>query len=139
MARKWTSFSFREASYDYEGASLKRHWGRLHRGDNEPFPKDAEVQEAWRHHHAGDFQEAVNIGTSVGGSGWNAAIEYYQKALKLNPDSAIAHIEYANGLLLLFGKTRIDEATKRYEQAAATEPVDAMERLDVEMARAELA
>ena len=32
----------------------------------------------------------------------------------------------------------MQEATKLYEQAAATEPQDAMERLDVEMAQAEL-
>jgi hypothetical protein len=31
------------------------------------------------------------------------------------------------------------EATKLYEQAAACEPADAMEHLDVELARAELA
>ena len=30
------------------------------------------------------------------------------------------------------------EATRLYQQAAATKPMDAMERLDVEMARVEL-
>ncbi len=55
-----------------------------------------------------------------------------------SPKSAIAQIEYANGLILLFGKSRLAEATKLYEAAAACDPADAMERLDVERAKAEL-
>lgn len=68
----------------------------------------------------------------------DSALDYFQKALKLNPDSAIARIEYANGLIMMFGKTRLDEATKLYEDAAALKPADAMERFDVERAKAEL-
>jgi tetratricopeptide (TPR) repeat protein len=68
----------------------------------------------------------------------DSALEHFQKALKLNPGSAIAHIEYANGLIVLFGKQKLDEATKLYEQAAKCQPADAMERLDVELAREEL-
>ena len=49
----------------------------------------------------------------------DSAVEHFQKALKLFPESAIAHIEYANGLIMLFGKGRIAEATKLYEEAAA--------------------
>ena len=67
-----------------------------------------------------------------------SALEHYQKALKLYPDSAIARIEYANGLILLFGKDRLDDATKLYEQAAKCKPMDAMERLDVGLAQSEL-
>ena len=68
----------------------------------------------------------------------DAAVEHFEKAIKLNPDSAIARIEYANGLLMLFGKARIGDAEKLYREAAAIEPADAMERLDVEHAKAEL-
>ena len=46
-------------------------------------------------------------------------------------------VEYANGLVMLEGDKRMKEATKLYEDAAACEPLDAMERLDVEMAKAE--
>ena len=67
-----------------------------------------------------------------------SALEHFERAIKLFPESPIAHIEYANGLLLLFGKGKIDEATKLYEKAAKSKPADAMERLDVERARAEL-
>ena len=39
---------------------------------------------------------------------------------------------------MLEGDKRMKEATRLYEQAAASEPLDAMERLHVEMARVEL-
>ena len=68
----------------------------------------------------------------------DSAVEHYQKAIKLHPDSAIARIEYANGLLLLYGKGKIADAEKLYQEAAKIAPADAMERLDVEMAKAEL-
>lgn len=257
MAKKWAKFPYRATAYAYDGAALKKHWDRLHRGDGEPLPKDVAVLDAWRHFHAGEFQEAVETGIAAGGAGVNAAIkaqsiyanyleraakeklalfeeaagwaaerrvrapkdanahylyayalgrysqgisvakalaqgfggkikdaltlalkllpahaeahtaygayqaevvnkvgglvagmtygakkesalEHYQAALKLHPESAIARIEYGNGLILLFGKARLDEATALYEQAAACEPMDAMERLDVELARSEL-
>ena len=257
MAKQWTKFPHPDKTYAYDGAALKRQWDRLHRGDGEPFPKDVAVLDAWRHYHAGEFQQAVEAGVAAGGAGTNAAIkaqsiyanylekaakaklalfeeaagwaaerraeapkdanahylyayalgrygqgisvakalaqgfggkirdalttalklapahaeahtaygayqaevvnkmgglvagmtygakkesalEHYQKALKLHPDSAIARIEYANGLILLFGKDRLDEATKLYEQAAKCKPMDAMERLDVELAQSEL-
>lgn len=92
----------------------------------------------------GAYQAEVidKVGALVAGMTYGAkkdsALEHFQKALKLSPDSAIAHIEYANGLIMLFGKSRLDEATKLYTQAAASKPADAMERLDVELARSEL-
>jgi tetratricopeptide (TPR) repeat protein len=257
MAAKWVKFPHAEKAYAYDSASLKKHWDRLHAGDREPYPKDADAQTAWRHFHAGEFQQAVEVGTKAGGAAVNAAVkaqaiyanylektekvklalfeqatgwaeerqaaapkdanayylyayalgrysqgisiakalaqgfggkikaaltsalklspshadahtafgsyqaeiiakvgalvggmtygakkdsalEHYQKALKLNPDSAIARIEYGNGLILLMGNSKIDEATKLYEQAVKCKPADAMERLDVELARSEL-
>jgi tetratricopeptide (TPR) repeat protein len=257
MAQKWAKFPYDASDYVYDGAALKKSWPRLHRGDCEPFPKDAATQEAWRAFHAGEFQRAVEAGIAVGGAAVNAAVkaqsiyanyldkteksrlalfqeaaqwadarrklapgdanahylyayalgrysqgisvtkalaqgfggkikdalskalqlvpahadahaaygayqaeviskvgglvagltygakkdsalEHYQKALKLNPDSAIDRIEYANGLIMLFDQTRLDEATKLYEEAAQCDPADAMEKLDVELARSEL-
>ena len=258
MARKWTKFPHADKAYVHDAASLKKQWARLHKGDAEPFPKDAGVLEAWRHFHAGDFGQAVEAGRSEGGAGINAAVKaqtiyasyleksdkakielleeaaaladarrreapkdanahylyafalgrysqgisvtkalaqgfggkikdallttiksqpkhaeaqtaygsyqaeviekvgalvagmtygakkdaaltHYQTALKLHPESAIARIEYANGLILLFGKGRLDEAQRLYEEAAACKPVDAMEQLDVLFAKSELA
>ena len=102
-------------------------------------PAHAEAHTAYGAYQA----EVVNkMGGLVAGMTYGAkkesALEHYQKALKLHPDSAIARIEYANGLILLFGKDRLDEATKLYEQAAKCKPMDAMERLDVELAQSEL-
>jgi len=258
MAKKWAKFPHPATAYTYDRAALKKHWDRLHRGDCEPMPKDVAVLDAWRHYHAGEFQQAVQIGIAADGAGVNAAIkaqsiyahylergakeklalfeeaagwaaerrvrapndanahylyayalgrysqgisvakalaqgfggkikdaltlalklspkhadahiaygayqaevinkvgglvagmtygakkesalEHYQRALKLHPESAIARIEYGNGLILLFGKGRLDDATALYEQAAKCEPMDAMECLDVELARSELA
>ena len=102
-------------------------------------PKHADANIAY-----GAYQSEVidKVGGLVAGMTYGAkkdsAVEHFQKALKLNPDSAIARIEYANGLIMLFGKSRLDEATALYEQAAACKPADAMERLDVERAKAEL-
>ena len=48
-------------------------------------------------------------------------------------------VEYANGLVMLEGDRKMKEATRLYEQAAACKPMDAAERLDVELAKAQLA
>jgi hypothetical protein len=47
-------------------------------------------------------------------------------------------MECANGYVMLEGDKRMPEAEKLYASAAALTPRDAMERLDVEMAKAEL-
>jgi len=82
------------------------------------------------------------VGALVGGMTYGAkkesAVEHFKKALKLNPDSAIARIEYANALAMMFGDARMKEAEKLYAEAAKCKPADAMERLDVELAKEEL-
>ena len=103
-------------------------------------PKHAEAHTA-----LGAYQAEVvdKVGAMVGrltyGASKDVAVTHFESALKLAPESAIACIEYANALVMLFGKGRMDEAVKLYAKAAAATPVDAMERLDVELARAELA
>ncbi len=102
-------------------------------------PRHADAHTAY-----GSYQAEVieKVGGLVAGMTYGAkkdsAIEHFEKAVKLFPESAIAKVEFANGLLLLFGKGRIAEATKLYEAAAAAKPQDAMERLDVELAKSEL-
>ena len=66
------------------------------------------------------------------------AIRHFEQAIKLNPQSAVAHMEYANGLLMLHGDKQKKKAIELYRKAAAMKPMDAMERLDVEQAKAEL-
>jgi tetratricopeptide (TPR) repeat protein len=249
---KWNKFPHDQKAIIYAGDALKKNWDALHKGDNEPFPKDAELQEAWRQYHAGNFAEAAELGegsvagikaksiyatylekkdaakvklfqeameaadalrasepknanahyqyayaagrysqsisiikalkegyggkikaaletvlkldskhaeayTAMGayhaeiidkvggmvgkltyGASKDAAVENYEKALKLAPHSPIAHIEYANGLLMLFGDKEVDKATKLYEKASKMKGRDAMEVLDVAMANDEL-
>ena len=62
----------------------------------------------------------------------------HRRALELNPSSAIALLEAADGLLKMEGNQRRKEAEKLRARAAACTPLDAMERLDVETARAAL-
>lgn len=249
---KWTKFPHDQKSITYAGDALKKNWDALHKGDNEPFPEDANLIDAWRAYHAGNFAEAVDaggglvvaakataiyttylepkdsakaghyqaamgiadklrakevkninahyqfayaagrysqsisiikalkegyggkiklaldtvvkldpkhaeantamgafhaeiidkVGVMVGkltyGASKDAAVEHFEKALKLTPQSPIAHIEYANGLLMLFGDKEMDRATKLYEKAAKMKGKDAMEMLDIEMAKGEL-
>jgi tetratricopeptide (TPR) repeat protein len=254
---KWTAFPHPAKTFTYAGDALKKAWDKLHRGDCEPFPKDAAAQEAWRLFHQGEFAEAVETGLATQGAGVTAANkaqaiyanslepkeaakialfeevmkraeaqaraepknanahyqyayaagrysqrisvakalaqgyggkiraaleaalrlepkhaeahvamgayhaeiidkvgalvggltygakkeageEHFRKALKIAPDSPIAHIEMANGLVLMHGKKALEEAGKLYSRAAKLTPRDAMEKLDVEAARAEM-
>lgn len=254
MARKWARFPHPDPAYTHDEAGLKQHWGRLHKGDLEPYPKSVEVRDAWRAYHAGDFARAVELGIAAGGAGVNAAVkaqmiyanylehsdakrlalleeaagwaesrraqapkdpnahyflsyalgrysqgisiaaaltqgivgrvgdaqktalklapkhadahiahgayhaeivskvggivasltygakreialEHFDAALTLFPESAIARIEYAHALRLLFPGRRDADAKRLYREAAACTPADAMERLDVEFAR----
>lgn len=63
------------------------------------------------------------------------ALGHFKRAIKLAPDSPIALMEYANGLLLLDARSNQDQARKLYAKAAALKPADAMEELDVERAK----
>jgi tetratricopeptide (TPR) repeat protein len=255
--KKWNPFPHDAADFDYSGAALKKSWKELHRGDQEPYPKTPELQEAWRCFHRGEFQRAVSladacglpghavankatgiyatylesapklqieyfraaieraeraiealpedpnshyfhafnlgrysqsvsvvqalrqgvgskihkslqralelqpkhaeahtamglyhaeiidkVGKLIGGMTYGAsesdALYHLQKALELTPRAPIAHIEYANGLYLLYGDRRLDEVSELYNTAAGIKPLDAMEKLDVEAALAEL-
>jgi tetratricopeptide (TPR) repeat protein len=254
---KWAAFPYPAKTFTYAAEALKKSWDKLHRGDCEPLPKDAAVQEAWRLFHQGKFAEAVAAGLEAGGAGITAANkaqaiyangvepkepakialfeevmrraesqaraeprnanahylyayaagrysqrisvakalaqgyggkiraaleaalrlepkhaeahiamgayhaeiidkvgalvagltygakkdageEHFRKALKLTPESPIAHIEMANGLVMMHGKKALEEAGTLYSKAAKLAPRDAMEKIDVEAAKAEL-
>ena len=101
-------------------------------------PKHADAHIALGAFHAEVIDKVGSLLGRTQGASKDAGLAHYKTALKLNPGSAIAMVEYANGLVMLEGDKRMKEATKLYEEAAACEPLDAMERLDVEMAKAEL-
>lgn len=101
-------------------------------------PKHADAHIALGAFHAEVIDKVGKLMGKTQGADVATGLKMYQTALKLNPGSAIAMVEYANGLVMLEGDRRMNEAEKLYADAAACVPKDAMERLDVEMAKAEL-
>ncbi|MEO8058066.1 MAG: hypothetical protein ABI671_07045 [Burkholderiales bacterium] len=101
-------------------------------------PKHADAHIALGAFHAEVIDKVGSLLGRTQGASKDAGLAMYKTALKLNPTSAIAMVEYANGLVMLEGDKKMKEAEKLYADAAACEPKDAMERLDVEMAKAEL-
>ena len=79
------------------------------------------------------------VGVLVGGMTYGARKEaglaMFQAGLALHPASPVALMEYANGLLVLEGEHAAPQAAGLYERAAALVPADAMERLQVNLAR----
>jgi hypothetical protein len=102
-------------------------------------PKHADAHIALGTYHA----EIINkVGGMIGGLTYGASkddgVKHFETALKLNPDSAVARVEYANGLVMMFGNSKMKQAVALYTEAANAKPADAMERLDVELAKEEL-
>jgi tetratricopeptide (TPR) repeat protein len=249
---KWTKTPADAKAATYAGEALKKNWDALHKGDNEAYPKDPSLQDAWRAFHVGDFASAASIGeghtvaikatsiyanhvekkdavkiklyqdamsmaealmkkepknanafyqyayaagrysqsisvmkalkegyggkikaaletalkldakhadahTAMGayhaeiidkvgamvgkltyGANKDAAVKHFETAIKLNPHSPVAHIEHANGLLMMFGDKEVDKATELFKKAAKMKGRDAMEMMDIEIAVAEL-
>ncbi|HEX4944600.1 MAG TPA: hypothetical protein VFV55_09630 [Usitatibacteraceae bacterium] len=102
-------------------------------------PRHAEAHIALGTYHAEIIDK---VGALVGGLTYgakkDAGEEHFRKALKLTPDSPIALIEFANGLVMMHGRKALDEASSLYAKAASLEPHDAMEKIDAEAAKAEL-
>jgi len=101
-------------------------------------PKHADAHIALGAFHAEVIDKVGSLLGRTQGASKDAGLTHFKAALKLNPASAIAMVEYANGLVMLEGDKKMKEAEKLYADAAASTPLDAMERLDVEMAKSEL-
>jgi hypothetical protein len=101
-------------------------------------PKHADAHIALGAFHAEVIDKVGSLLGRTQGASKDTGLAMYKAALKLNPTSAIGMIEYANGLVMLEGDKKMKEAEKLYADAAACAALDAMERLDVEMAKAEL-
>jgi tetratricopeptide (TPR) repeat protein len=99
-------------------------------------PRHAEAHVAFGLYHAeivaklGSLAAGLTYGASA-----RAAIDHFREALALAPSSPIVRMEYAHGLLLLDGTAHQRQAQELYAQAAACQPADEMERLDVARAR----
>lgn len=253
---KWAAFPY-AGDYNFDAASVKKNWDRLHSGDLEPLPSQTDLLQAWAHFHNGEFQQAAALGLSLGAAGLNVAnkavcvyasylekhearrlalfkevaeraeqqialeptnfnarylhayalarysqgisvakalaqglgskiktdlesvihqqpnhldahialgsfhaevidkvgsligamaygvnkdigLNLFTAAIKLNMHSAFCMVEYANAMLMLGGEEMMKEASRMYQLAARAKPIDAAERLEVELAKTEL-
>jgi tetratricopeptide (TPR) repeat protein len=99
-------------------------------------PRHAEAHIALGLYHAEIVGKLGSLAASLTyGATASAAIGHFRQALGLAPSSPIIRMEYAHGLLLLDAARHLREAQELYAQAAACEPADEMERLDVARAR----
>jgi tetratricopeptide (TPR) repeat protein len=102
-------------------------------------PKHAEAHTALALYHA---EIIGKIGAMIGGLTYGAkaseAESHIKTALKLTPDSPIAHIEHGNVLMLLHGDKKEAAAAAEYEKSAGIKPLDAMEALDASYAKSQI-
>lgn len=102
-------------------------------------PQHAEAHTALGLYHAEIIDKVGKlVGSMTYGASADKAMTHFSKALELTPSAPIAHVEYGNGLYLLFGDNRLDESNQAYADAAALEAIDAMQVLDIEYARSSL-
>ena len=92
----------------------------------------------------GNFHAEVidKVGSLIGAMAYGAnkdiGLNLFARALELNSASAFCMVEYARAMLMLKGEAMTNEATRLYQLAARGKPLDAMERLEVELAKTEL-
>jgi tetratricopeptide (TPR) repeat protein len=99
-------------------------------------PRHAEAHIALGLYHAEIVSKLGGLAARLTyGASQDAAIEHFRRAIKLVPKSAIAHVEYARGLLLLDADRHRQEVAKLCAHAAACKPLDVMEHLDIERAK----
>lgn len=102
-------------------------------------PRHAEAHLAFGLFHAEIVARLGSLAASLAyGASRREALEHFRRAHALAPGSPIVHMEFAHGLMLLDAARYRGQAQALYGDAAACEPADAMERLDVERAKAGL-
>ena len=103
-------------------------------------PRHADAHIALGTYHAEIIAKVGGlIGRLTYGADKDAGVKHFETALALDPTSAVARIEFADGLVKMYGASKMNRALALYGEAAALDPADAMERLDVEQAKEELA
>lgn len=102
-------------------------------------PRHADAHVALGAFHA-DVIDKVGalIGSMTYGARKDVGLTLFEQAMRINMASVLAMVEYANALMMLEGDKKLKEATGWYRKAAAATPADAAERLEVELAKAEL-
>jgi tetratricopeptide (TPR) repeat protein len=102
-------------------------------------PRHAEAHLAFGLFHAEIVARLGSLAASLAyGASQREALGHFRRAHALAPGSPIVHMEFAHGLMLLDAARYRVQAQALYRDAAACEPADEMERLDVERARAGL-
>jgi tetratricopeptide (TPR) repeat protein len=98
-------------------------------------PKHAESMVAYGLWHA----EIVSKGVGwLYGASPEAAINFFERAVKLEPKQIIAKVEYAHGLVLIDKKRYLSKAVNLLEEAIKLKPNDAAEALDLARAKRDL-
>jgi tetratricopeptide (TPR) repeat protein len=99
-------------------------------------PQHAEAHVALGLYHAEIINKLGGLAASLTyGASSDTALDHFGRATRLAPESAIIHIEHANGLMLLNADRFYAKARALYAEAASFEPADEMERLDIERAK----
>jgi hypothetical protein len=102
-------------------------------------PDHADAHLALAHYHA----EVIDkVGELIGGMTHGArkatGLDLYDRALELNPNSAITRCEVAQGWMLLEGPRALERARQLRESAWPLKAHDAMEHVYLQAARADL-
>ena len=102
-------------------------------------PRHAEARTVLGAFHAETIDKVGPlIGNMAYGAKKDVGLQMFEEALRINPRSILARVEYARALVMLEGDKRMAQATSLYQQAAQSNPLDAAEQLDVALARTEL-
>ena len=101
-------------------------------------PDHADAYQALGLFHAEVIDKVGRLLARTQGADAAAGLQCFEQCARLNPDSPIQMVARANGLVMLKGEEALAEAETLYTDAAACEPLDATEQLEVEFARQEL-
>jgi tetratricopeptide (TPR) repeat protein len=103
----------------------------------EPLHADAHIALGTFHAEVIDKVGAL-IGNMTYGAKKDTGHRLLEYGLGLYPDSPSALLEYAHGMVLLDAERYADHATELYQKVLTLKPLDACDRLSIELARAEL-
>lgn len=139
----WAAFPHPDKAFDYAGDKLAKAWPKLHAGDQESFPDDkhvgkllkaapglgkdagklaAQLQDAWRAFHRGDFHEAYESGVALKALGASVAIKaggIHATYLVKNEKEKVARYEALAKLAQGAIDTLPGEANSHYRHAYA--------------------
>jgi len=105
--------------------------------DREPDHADAHTALGTYHAEIIDKMGAMFGGVTYGANR-DEGLAHYQRGIELAPHSISALTEYADGLLMMYGKKKVSQATELYQRAVALDPYDALSHLDWVLAKEEL-